>query len=186
MSTRFLVITPGLLLRHLVIAAALAVPLLCGGGAVGSEHAAPAEAPAAEEHSTGHGDSPDSGHGDSHAEGHGEAEADDPNSTGIKLGEFSIRAYYPVESQKSSATFTLYATAAEDKLAQSRQLLAHRKHKVRDQIILAARLVPLADFNEPDLVSFRRRIVLQLRRTLPELSIDNVYISDFDLKLERI
>jgi hypothetical protein len=182
MSLRFLDITPGLLLRQLVIAVALVLPLMCGVAAVGSDHAAPAEAPAAEEHGAGHGDSPDSGHGDSH----GEEEAEDPNSTGIKLGEFRIRSYYAVESQKSSATFTLYATAAEGKLAQSRQLLAHRKHKVRDQVILAARLVPLADFNEPDLASFRRRIVLQLRRTLPELAIENVYISDFDLKLERI
>ena len=107
-------------------------------------------------------------------------------SNGVDLGEFRIRAYYSAESQKSTVTFALYATIQGDKLAQSQRLLEHRQHKMRDQIIIATRLVPLGDFDDPALKSFRRRILLQLRRTLPELSIDNVYISDFELSVERI
>jgi hypothetical protein len=105
---------------------------------------------------------------------------------GLELGEFRIRAYYAPESQRSSAAFSLYATVEKDKLTESRHLLAHRLHKLRDQVIVVTRLVPLAEFNDPELKGFRRRILLQLRRALPELEIENVYVSDFELKVERI
>jgi hypothetical protein len=128
-----------------------------------------------------HAESPSAGHGhDATADSH------DVDSNGIKLGDFRIRSYHAVESQKSSVKFTLYATVAEDKRPTSLHLLADRKQKVRDQVIVATRLVPLHDFNEADLASFRRRLVVQLRRALPELAIDNVYVSDFELKLDRM
>jgi hypothetical protein len=113
-------------------------------------------------------------------------DATEAGSNGIDLGEFRIRAYYPAESQKSTVSFTLYATIQGDKLARSQHLIEHRQHKMRNQIIIATRLVPLVDFNDPELTSFRRRILVQLRRALPELSIDNVYISDFELTVEQI
>jgi hypothetical protein len=120
----------------------------------------------------------------SHDSGH--AATVDSSTSGLKLGEFQIRTYYPVESQKGFLRFTLFATVAGDRLAESRGLFANRQHHVRDQVIAATRLVPLADFDEANLTNFRRRIVLQLRRSLPELSIDNVYVSDFNLSVERL
>ena len=48
----------------------------------------------------------------------------------------------------------------------------HRKNKVRDQIVIATRLVPIEDYDDPELKKFRRRILLRLRRSLPELPID--------------
>jgi hypothetical protein len=107
-------------------------------------------------------------------------------SNGMELGEFRIRAYYPAESQKSTASFSLYATAAKDKLSESEHLLENRLHKLRDQVIVVTRMFPLSDFNDPELKGFRRRILLQLRRTLPELSIEDVFVSDFALTVERI
>lgn len=107
-------------------------------------------------------------------------------SNGIDLGEFQIRTYHPAESQKSVVRFALYATVEKGQLHRSRELLEHRKQKIRDQVIVATRLVPLVDFDEPDLKCFRRRILLLLRRALPELAIDNVYVSDFQLSVERI
>lgn len=127
--------------------------------------------------------------------GHGEpapaapqevVDATKSGSNGIDLGQFRIRAYYPAESQKSAVAFALYAKVEKDQLAELRHLLEHRKHKMRDQVIVATRLVPLVEFNDPELKSFRRRILLQLRRTLPELPIENVYISDFELLVERL
>ena len=88
--------------------------------------------------------------------------------------------------RRALTSFAIYATVAKDKLADSQHLLEHRLHKLRDQVIVVTRLMPLADFNDPELKSFRRRILLQLRRTLPELAIENVYVSDFELTVERI
>lgn len=129
-----------------------------------------------------------------HASGHGthaeaaEAEIDeaDAKNNGIELGDYRIRSYYPVQARKSIVRFVLYATAPEGHFAQTKQLVESRQHKVRDQVITATRLVPLAEFDEPDLTSFRRRILLRLRRTLPELTIKDVYVSEFELKVQSL
>lgn len=103
---------------------------------------------------------------------------------GVELGEFQVRTYYPVEAQKSDVSFTLYATVKSDEAAKFEQLLENRRHKVRDEVIIATRLVPLADFNDPGLEAFRRRVLLRLRRSLPELEIQDAYLSDFELTVE--
>ena len=47
-------------------------------------------------------------------------------------------------------------------------------------------MTPLPLFDEADLKSFRRRIFLRLRRALPELAIDDVYISEFQLTVKSL
>jgi hypothetical protein len=114
-----------------------------------------------------------SGHGaaaDDSAHGAAGDEGSSPMSGGLDLGEYHIRSYYPVQAQKSILRFALYATVAPDRLAESRQLMAIRRHKVRDQVITATRMVPLSEFDEPELARFRRRILL----------------SNFELKIESL
>jgi hypothetical protein len=136
----------------------------------------------ASDHGSGHG----SGHGAAPA--HAEPQAVDPNtnSRGIDLGKYLIRSHYPVQAQKSIVRFALFATTQEDRLADMRALAERRQHKIRDQVITVSRLVPLALLDEPDLKTFRRRILLRLRRALPELVIDEVYVSDFQLKVQSM
>jgi hypothetical protein len=127
-------------------------------------------------------------HGDPHAtsDASTEEEASDSPIRGVSLGEFSIRAYYPIEAKRSTVTFTLYAIVPSENSADFRSLLEHRTHKVRDQVITATRLVPLSDFDDPKLRDFRRRIMLRLRRTMSELIIDDLYVSDFHLEVRGI
>lgn len=127
-----------------------------------------------------------SGHG-SHAEPE-EAEIDeaDAKNHGIELGDFRIRSYYPVQARKSIVRFVLYATAKEGHFAETKQLVQSREHKVRDLVITATRLVPLAEFDEAELSSFRRRILLRLRRAIPELAIKDVFVSEFELKVQSL
>ena len=105
---------------------------------------------------------------------------------GIELGEYEIRSYYTVEAQKSIVHFVLFATAGSEHLAEARQIAKQREHKIRDQVIIATRMMPLGQFDEPDLKSFRRRILLRLRRAMPELLFDDVYVSDFELKVQNL
>jgi hypothetical protein len=109
-----------------------------------------------------------------------------PAGQGIDLGEYRIRTHYPVQAQKSIVRFVLYATALSDRTAETRDLIANRRHKVRDQVITATRMVPLSEFDEPELTSFRRRILLRLRRTMPELAIEGLYVSSFELKVQSL
>jgi len=99
----------------------------------------------------------------------------------IKLGEFSIRVYHTVSSRKDTVSFVLLATVGKDEYESFEHLYGNRKNKVRDQVIVATRLVPIEDYDDPELKKFRRRIYLRLRRALPELSIEDLRVSDFSL-----
>ena len=116
----------------------------------------------------------------------GEAEHSGPESGGIALGEYRIRSDYPAEAQKSTVRFVLYASVKEDKHSEMSHLAAEHRQKVRDEVITATRLTPLSTFEEPDLAGFRRRILVRLRRTIPEFEIEDLYISDFSLMVKSL
>ncbi|MCI0492766.1 MAG: hypothetical protein L0Z07_07500 [Planctomycetes bacterium] len=105
---------------------------------------------------------------------------------GVKLGDFRVRVYYPTEARKSSITFLAFAAVKEEALPKFRELFVHRRNKIRDQVIVATRRVPLADFDDPELHAFRRRILFRLRRMMPELAIDDIYVSEFRLDVDGI
>ncbi len=119
------------------------------------------------------------------AESHVKPESD-AEVRGVSLGDYRIRSYYPVDAQKSTVRFTLYAAVKDEHLAETQRLVEEHREKLRDRVITATRLAPLAVFQEPDLAAFRRRILVRLRRALPELEIDDLYISDFDLAIKSL
>jgi hypothetical protein len=113
-----------------------------------------------------------------------------PNSSdelrGVSLGEFRIRSYYPVDAQKSTVRFTLFAAVKDENFAGAQRLVEEHRQMLRDQILTATRLAPLATFQEPDLRTFRRRVLLRIRRALPELEVVDLYVSDFDLLIKSL
>jgi hypothetical protein len=178
--------------RRFAFAMAVAAAFLSSatGNVHASEHAAPktksqAAKPKAEHGSGGHGSSEsqgDSGHGG----GHGESEHADVDINGIKLGDFKIRSDYPAEAEKSTVRFVLYVTVDAEHFDEMKHLVAAHQQKIRDEIITTTRLTPLGVFQEADLATFRRRILIRLRRTLPELGIDRLYVSDFGLIVKSL
>jgi hypothetical protein len=104
---------------------------------------------------------------------------------GIELGKFDVRMHRAVPSQSNRVAFTLYAAVQPDEAKHFEQLLDRRQNKVREQVIVSTRLVSVEDFDDADFTKFRRRVLLRLHRTLPELAIDNVYVSDFELVVEN-
>jgi hypothetical protein len=130
-------------------------------------------------------------HGGGH--GHGEepvAEVWDASlgikDRGVELGEYHIRAYYPVQAQKSTVRFVLHAKVPAERYSDISQVVTSRLNKLRDQVIIATRMMPLALFDEPGLESFRRRILMRLKRAVPELEIDDVLVSDFNLEVQSL
>jgi hypothetical protein len=131
------------------------------------------------------------------ASGHGAAAhapdeaADDVDYSGLKtrgidLGEYRVRAYYPVDAQKSTVRFVLHASVSSERYPEMQRLIDLHTNKLRDQVITATRMSPLAIFDEPGLEIFRRRVFLRLRRALPELTIDDVYVSEFQLTVKSL
>jgi hypothetical protein len=113
------------------------------------------------------------------------ADSDSP-IRGIELGEFRVRAYYPIEAKRSTVTYRLHAVVSSERAREFRSFLENRRHKVRDEVIIATRLAPLANYDDANLSEFRRRILLRLRRTLPDLAIDDVLVSDFQLEVRSL
>ena len=106
--------------------------------------------------------------------------------SGIELGQFKIRSDYPAEAQKCTVRFVLYAAIKPEQFDAMQQLVKQHQTKLRDEIIIATRLTPLGVFEEPTLATFRRRIMIRLRRTLPELAVEELYISDFGLMVKSL
>jgi hypothetical protein len=112
------------------------------------------------------------------------AEASASGVRGIELGEFNIRSDYPAEAEKSTVRFVLYAAVKAERLTATDRLVEQHRQKLRDEVITATRLTPLGVFEEPDLKTFRRRILIRLHRTVPEFVVEDLYVSDFGLKVK--
>ena len=128
-------------------------------------------------------------HGSQEAHEETEAVPEDTSglkTVGIELGEYKIRTDYPVESQKSTVRFVLYAAVKGEHSAEMRQIVEEHRQKIRDLVITSTRLAPLILFEEPDFASFRRRLIIRLRRTFPELAVEDLYISDFGLMVKSL
>ena len=119
------------------------------------------------------------------AEEHAKAEEEANAPRGVKLGDFLTRDFHPISGEKSTLRYSVFGTVATAELEEFERLLINRQHKVRDQITTAARIVPMTDFDDPQLVNFRRRIVLRLRRALPELALQDVYITEFQFTVDK-
>lgn len=102
-----------------------------------------------------------------------------PQRHAYKLGEFAIKDYRPVERQKVKLLLTVWVEVPEEDYRQFEQLWPSREHRVRSQVITAARLVPGEEYDDPTLHALRRRIYFRLRRALPELPVAEVFVSDF-------
>jgi hypothetical protein len=139
------------------------------------------------------GHAPAAAHGGGHGGGHGEEPVvevwDDSlgiKDRGVELGEYHIKAYYPVQAQKSTVRFVLHAKVPAERYQEVAEIVSTRINRLRDQVIIATRMTPLSLFDEPGLDSFRRRILMRLKRTVPELEVDDILVSDFTLEVQSL
>lgn len=112
-----------------------------------------------------------------------DAAAEEPVS-GVLLGDFFVRNVRGAENLKTRLSFSLYAAVPAEREAEFRDLLEGRRHRVRDQVMTAVRLTETAALQEPSLARLKRRVLLRLRRTMPELKIDGLHFGAFTLLFE--
>jgi len=108
-----------------------------------------------------------------------EEEQAPPELVGFKLGDFYIKNFRPAEGAKTKLTFTLHAAVWSDKADQFEGLLENRTARIRDQVITSARMSEASVYRDPELRLFRRRILIRIRRAMPSLPIEEIYLSDF-------
>lgn len=106
---------------------------------------------------------------------------EEPGFVGFELGSFVLKDYQPIEDITLRLIFTVHASVDEESSKEFSKLLASRSHRVRDQVITAARLSSIEELQDPDLRMLRRRIQLRLKHSLPELHIAGIHLSEFQL-----
>ncbi|TWT32514.1 hypothetical protein KOR34_42770 [Posidoniimonas corsicana] len=110
-----------------------------------------------------------------------EAPPEEPGLVGFELGSFVLREYQPLEDVTTRLIFTVHASVSEQIATDFSKLLASRTHRVRDQVLTAARLASSEELQDPELRMLRRRIHLRLKHSLPELDIADIHLSEFQL-----
>jgi hypothetical protein len=135
--------------------------------------------------SSGHAAKPSAAESSDHGESAAEAESG-RTIHGVSLGDYRIRSHYHVDAQKSVVRFSLFATIKKEHFSEANHVIDEHRQKLRDLVIMATRLAPLAVFQEPDLASFRRRVLVRLRRAIPELTIEDLYVTEFDLAIKSL
>lgn len=114
-----------------------------------------------------------------------EGEKEDPPTIfGYEVGNFSIKDIRPAEGAKTRLSFTLHAAVLDDELPRFKKLAAARQARIRDQVITSIRLSEPTDYQEANLGHLRRRILLRLRRALPELKIEEMLVSEWHYVVE--
>lgn len=123
-----------------------------GGGGGGESHGAPPEAEPAPEESLGD----------------------------LAVGRFRIVQQKPGPNGRSRLSFVIHFVPEKDGQEGFPEMLASRRQRARDQVLIAMRMADPRDFQEPDLKALRKRIKYLIRRAIPDLPVGDVYFSEFD------
>ena len=97
----------------------------------------------------------------------------------LELGQFNIKDLRPIRNETAKLTFTLYLAFSESLDEQQVDQLEHWKHRLRDQVITAVRVTQMKDFQEPDLSSLRRNILIRVNRLLKSKSVEEVFLTEY-------
>ena len=112
--------------------------------------------------------------------GHAAPAADEgPAVKAVSLGQYLISDLRAIEGAKLRVSFELYLDADDEHSHELRELVGAYKHRIRSEVITAIRTCEQTDFEEPDLDRMRSRVIARLKRALPELPIDKLYVGAF-------
>ncbi|MBN1852393.1 MAG: hypothetical protein JW829_06700 [Pirellulales bacterium] len=102
----------------------------------------------------------------------------------VNLGEFRIREPRPIENQKIDIQFAIQAVVRQADKKRVEKFISQQQNTIRDQIILAVRSADSPEFDEPQLVMLRHRILLRLADMLGERLIQDLYVTDYHCQID--
>jgi len=112
--------------------------------------------------------------------GHSAPAADEgPAVRAVSLGQYLISDLRAVEGAKLRISFELYVDADDEHAHELRELVSAYKHRIRNEVIVAVRTCEQKDFEEPNLDRMRSRVIARLKRALPELPIEKLFVGSF-------
>jgi flagellar basal body-associated protein FliL len=110
------------------------------------------------------------------------AENDEQVRPTIDLGKFEIRELRPTSNATIDIVFALHLSLPSSTDAKVVEQLKKWQHRLRNQAIIAMRKTETNEFFEPDLALFRRKILLRVNRLLKDVTVEEVFITQFTIK----
>ncbi len=118
------------------------------------------------------------------AEDKGGALEAEPQRDVFELGRFNIKDLRPARNETVELNFVLHLALKPETPDAILTGLEGWKHRLRDQVITAARVAETKDFSSPNLYRLRRLMILRANRLLGEDVIDELLLTEFVFTLK--
>ena len=103
---------------------------------------------------------------------------------GVDLGTFRIRESRPSENQRIDLRFAVQAAVREPDRELFEAFRESHANALRDQIIVAVRTAETPEFDEAELRTLRRRMLLRIGRMLEKPPLADLYVTDFRCQVD--
>ena len=103
---------------------------------------------------------------------------------GIDLGTFRVRETRPSENQKIDLRFAVQAAVGAPDRERFESFRESHANALRDQIIIAVRTAETPEFDEAELKTLRRRMLLRISGILERPPVQDLYLTDFRCQID--
>lgn len=100
----------------------------------------------------------------------------------ITIGDYSFRAYDPAANTQTRFDFSLAGLVDPKSLTGLENELKKKEFRVRDRVMIVSRESTIEELEDPDLVMFRRRLLMELNRLIDDGQMTEIYVSNFRVK----
>ncbi|MBI1248790.1 hypothetical protein GC197_13230 [bacterium] len=102
--------------------------------------------------------------------------------TEVAIGDYAFRAYYPASNTQTKFDFSLAGLVKADDLAGLETELEKKKYRIRDRVMIVSRESTIEELEDPDLVMFRRRLLMEVNRLIDDGKLSDIFVSHFRVK----
>ncbi|MEW4564080.1 hypothetical protein AB1K70_16200 [Bremerella sp. JC770] len=100
----------------------------------------------------------------------------------IAIGDYAFRAYDPAANTQTRFDFSLAGLVEPDVLEGLQVELEKKKIRIRDRVMIVSRESTIEELEDPDLVMFRRRLLMEMNRLIEDGQLSDIYVSHFRVK----
>ena len=111
-----------------------------------------------------------------------EEEQSEEPPTEVAIGDYAFRAYYPASNTQTKFDFSLAGLVKAEDLEGLERELDKKKYRIRDRVMIVSRESTIEELEDPDLVMFRRRLLMEVNRLIDDGKLSDIYVSHFRVK----
>ncbi|QDU73937.1 hypothetical protein Pan97_09370 [Bremerella volcania] len=100
----------------------------------------------------------------------------------IAIGDYAFRAYDPAANTQTRFDFSLAGLVEPNDLAGLQAELEKKKIRIRDRVMIVSRESTIEELEDPDLIMFRRRLLMEMNRLIEDGQLSDIYVSHFRVK----